>query len=61
MVNSILMVGSSTLIRSKASGVSKSAIVSPISKSSIPTTAQISPLFTFSTFVFPDLQKHVIL
>ena len=44
-------------IRPIPSGFSKSAIVSPISKSSKPTTAQISPLLTFSTLVFPKPSK----
>ena len=39
------------------SGFSKSAIVSPISKPSIPTTAQISPLCTSSTLTFPKPSK----
>jgi hypothetical protein len=43
MVNNILMVGSSIAMVCKASGFSKSAMVSPISNPSIPTTAQISP------------------
>jgi len=38
--------GSSILITDSCSGLSKSAIVSPISNPSIPTTAQISPDFT---------------
>ena len=43
IVNIILMVGSSILIVGNDSGFSKSAIVSPISKLSSPTTEQISP------------------
>ena len=45
MVNVILIVGSSILIVG-VSGFSKSAILSPISKPSIPVMAQISPEFT---------------
>jgi hypothetical protein len=47
------MVGSSIEIRAKASGFSASARVSPISKSSRPTTAQISPALTSATFTLP--------
>ncbi|CAI8166320.1 MAG: Uncharacterised protein [Bacteroidota bacterium] len=54
MVNNILMVGSSIVIVGKASGASKSAIVSPISKSSKPTTAHKSPACTSSTFFLPN-------
>ncbi len=50
IVNNILIVGSSTFILVKGSGFSRSAMVSPISNSSRPTTAQISPLRTSSTF-----------
>jgi len=39
----MLIVGSSTLMIGNASGFSKSQIVSPISKPSIPVIAQISP------------------
>ena len=45
-----LIVGSSTAIRTIASGFSRSEIVSPISNSSIPLIAQISPARTESTF-----------
>ncbi len=54
IVNNILMVGSSMAIVLSASGFSKSATVSPISKPSIPTRAQISPAFTSSTFNLPS-------
>ena len=54
MVNSMDMVGSSILIVGKASGNSKSATVSPISKSSNPTIAHKSPAFTSSTFDLPN-------
>ena len=46
IVNNILIVGSSTEILGIASGFSKSAKVSPISKSSKPIIAQRSPLRT---------------
>ena len=48
----MLIVGSSTVMGGRASGFSKSATVSPISKSSRPTTAQISPHSTFSALFF---------
>ena len=57
MVKSILIVGSSIAIVSKASGASISAMVSPISKPSRPTSAQISPAFIFSTFFLPNPSK----
>jgi hypothetical protein len=57
MVNNILNVGSSILINGNASGLSKSAMVSPISKPSIPVTAQISPAFTSAAFTFPKPTK----
>jgi hypothetical protein len=44
MVNNILIVGSSICMVGIASGESKSATVSPISKPSIPVNAQISPV-----------------
>ena len=53
MVNSILIVGSLMAIGSKGSGVSTSQIESPISKPSIPTSAQISPEATDFTFSLP--------
>ena len=53
MVNNMLMVGSSIAIGANASGFSKSAIVSPISNPSIPTSAHISPHSTSSTFCLP--------
>ena len=53
MENNIFIVGSSTLITGNASGFSASAMVSPILKSSIPTTAQRSPAITSVTFFFP--------
>ena len=53
MVNNILIVGSSIAIDCNASGFSKSATVSPISKPSKPTIAQISPACTLSTFLRP--------
>ena len=57
IVNNILMVGSSILIVGKGSGFSKSAIVSPISKFSNPTTEHISPASTESTFNLPRPSK----
>ncbi len=57
MVNSILMVGSSIAMVCNCSGVSISATVSPISKPSIPTIAQISPTSTESTFFRPRPSK----
>ena len=53
-MNNMFMVGSSILITANASGFSKSEMVSPISNPSIPTTAQISPLCTSSTFTLPN-------
>ena len=53
IVKSIDMVGSSIAIVGNASGSFTSAIVSPISKPSIPITAQISPDWTEDTFVRP--------
>ena len=50
MVKSIDMVGSSIAIVGSGSGFSKSQIVSPISKFSRPTTAQMSPELTASVF-----------
>ena len=57
IVNNILIVGSSIAIDASASGFSKSAIVSPISKPSTPTIAQISPAITSSTFLRPRPSK----
>ena len=57
MVNNILMVGSSIEIVGKPSGLSASAIVSPISKSSRPTIAHKSPAVTSSTFFLPKPSK----
>ena len=54
MVKSMLIVGSSMEIGGRASGFSLSAIVSPISKPSMPTTAQMSPHCTLSTLAFPS-------
>ncbi len=53
MVNNILIVGSSIAMVFKPSGFSRSAMVSPISKPSKPTTAQISPATTSSIFLRP--------
>ena len=53
MANNILIVGSSLAIGGNASGFSKSQIVSPISKPSIPTNAQMSPEETSDTFARP--------
>ena len=53
MVKVIDIVGSSMAIRGSGSGLLASATVSPISKPSIPTSAQMSPLFTDSTFFLP--------
>ena len=50
MVKSIDIVGSSMAIVGSGSGFSKSQIVSPISKFSSPTTAQMSPDSTPSVF-----------
>ena len=58
MVNSMLMVGSSMAIFGNASGKSKSAMVSPISKPSMPTIAQMSPAPTLSTFTLPRPSKR---
>ncbi len=58
-VKTIDIVGSSIFIEGSASGFSKSAIVSPISKPSIPITAQISPDLTGTfTFSFPSPSKR---
>ena len=57
MLKDILIVGSSTLIIANASGLSISAIVSPIPKSSNPTTAHKSPAITSVTFLFPMPSK----
>ena len=57
IVNNILIVGSSIAIEANASGFSKSAIVSPISKPSTPTIAQISPAITSVTFLRPRPSK----
>ena len=58
MVNSILIVGSSMAMVGRASGASKSAIVSPISKPSKPITAHKSPAATASTFFRPNPSKR---
>ncbi|MNI63973.1 hypothetical protein D3C73_1193880 [compost metagenome] len=57
MVNNMFIVGSSILITGNCSGASKSAIVSPISKPSIPTTAQISPELTSEVLTLPKPSK----
>ncbi|MCY1234611.1 hypothetical protein D3C87_881030 [compost metagenome] len=57
IVNNMLIVGSSIAIVCNASGFSKSATVSPISKPSIPTIAQMSPAITSSTFLRPRPSK----
>ena len=54
VVNNMLIVGSSILILGKAFGVSIFVIVSPISKSSNPTIAQISPDKIVSIGFFPN-------
>ena len=59
MVKSIDIVGSSILIGGSGSGFSKSHIVSPISKPSIPTKAHISPHSTFSTLLLPSPSKTI--
>jgi hypothetical protein len=51
------MVGSSIEIGGKASGFSKSAIVSPISKPSTPVTAQMSPQNASATSFRPRPSK----
>ncbi|MNY03466.1 hypothetical protein D3C86_1360860 [compost metagenome] len=53
----MFIVGSSIAIVCNASGFSKSATVSPISKPSIPTIAQMSPAITSSTFLRPRPSK----
>ena len=53
MVKSMLIVGSSMAMGGRASGFSKSATVSPISKPSSPTTAQMSPQRALSTLLLP--------
>ena len=53
MVKSMLMVGSSMLMGGRASGFSKSQMVSPISKFSSPMMAQMSPLDTSWIFCLP--------
>ncbi|OQA05067.1 MAG: hypothetical protein BWY67_02207 [Bacteroidetes bacterium ADurb.Bin397] len=55
----MFMVGSSTATGCNASGFSQSATVSPISKSSRPTIAQISPEGTSLTFVLPRPSKVI--
>ena len=57
-LNIICSVGSSTVKRGRATGRSLSAIVSPISIFSIPTTAQISPAVASSTSTLPSLSKR---
>ncbi len=59
IVNNILIVGSSIAIGVRASGFSKSAIVSPISNPSIPTIAHISPASTSSTFCFSSPSNNI--
>ena len=59
MVKSIDIVGSSIAMGGSGSGFSKSQIVSPISKPSIPTMAQISPHCTLSTFALPRPSKTI--
>ncbi len=54
MVNSILMVGSSTAMAFKASGAEASATVSPISNPSMPIRAQISPELSSETLERPN-------
>ena len=51
------MVGSSIAIEVNPSGFSKSATVSPISKLSRPTMAQISPATTSVTLIRPNPSK----
>ena len=60
MVKSIDIVGSSMAMVGRASGVAASAIVSPISKPSMPITAQMSPDATASTFLRPKPSKTSI-
>ena len=57
IANSILMVGSSMAMGGNGSGFSKSQIVSPISKPSTPTTAQMSPDETAFVFLRPKPSK----
>ena len=54
IVNTILIVGSSIAIGLSGSGFSRSQTESPISKPSIPTSAQISPDETSVVFVRPS-------
>ena len=58
IVKSMLMVGSSIAMVGRASGASKSAMVSPISKPSKPITAHRSPAATCSTFFRPKPSKR---
>ena len=57
IMKSMLMVGSSTAMGGSGSGFSISAMVSPISKPSMPTTAQMSPHWTSSTLALPRPSK----
>ncbi len=50
-------VGSSTVIGGRATGLSKSAMVSPMSTPSRPTTAQMSPAATSSVSTRPRRSK----
>ncbi len=59
MENNMLMVGLSISIVGIASGVSGSAIVSPISKPSIPFTATISPATASFVFDLPRPSKVI--
>lgn len=53
MVKSMDIVGSSMAIVGRASGLSRSATVSPMSKLSNPTMAHMSPHCTVSTLFLP--------
>ena len=55
----MLIVGLSISICAKASGFSRSAIVSPISNPSIPFKATISPALASEIFVFPKPSKAI--
>ena len=57
MRNTMLKVGSSTAMGSSADGLSGQAMVSPISMSAIPTTAQTSPEYASSASTRPKRSK----
>ena len=59
MVNSIFIVGSSMAMRGSGCGFSASVMVSPISKSSSPTIAQIITALHFLYARTPQSLEHV--